>query len=224
MLSARDHTTPAAQAALERLCHTYWYPLYAFIRRTGKPPAEAEDLTQGFFAHLLGRDWLANVGPEKGRFRTFLLQSLKHYLENERLRESGPVRRPPGGFLPLEIETGEDRYLHEPADDLSPDKLYERQWVAALLTRITARLREHCEAAGKLALFEQLEPHLGGPVPRGVHAQVAAALGLSEGAVRTALHRLREEFGKFLRQAVAETVADPTAVEDELRSLSAAWH
>jgi RNA polymerase sigma factor (sigma-70 family) len=212
-----------AQRALGDLCQKYWYPLYAFVRRSGKSPHEAEDLVQGFFCHLLQRPWLDGVGPEKGRFRTYLIRCLTNYVRNEWNKEQAARRHPPGGIFPLEMSDGETHYEHEPIDEETPDKLFERRWVAALVEQAKIRLRVESERDGKLALFEALEPHLGGRVEHGILADLAARLGMSEESLRVALHRLRKRFGEILREVVAETVADPAELDEEIRHLFSAW-
>ena len=159
----------------------------------------------------------------EGRFRTFLIRCLTNYQTNEWKKEHRLMRSPPGGFVPLEMSDGETRYEHEPTDEETPEKLFDRRWAATLVEQATARLRTEYEQEGKLALFEQLEPHLGGGAERGIAAQVAAGLDMSEEALRVALHRLRKRFGEILRETIAQTVADPADVDDELRYLIRLW-
>lgn len=223
MLTAGRVSSAEAFTALESLCCQYWYPIYAFVRRRGHSPHEAQDLTQGFFADLLQREWLEKVGPERGRFRTYLLHCLTNYLTNEWKRERGPQRRPPGGIIPLESGNAEERYVHEPTDDATPEKLFQRRWVATLVDQVKARLRVECTQAAKLQQFEILEPHLGDRMERGSITEIAQTLHMSEGALRVAIYRLRQRFGELLREAVAETVANPCDVEGEIRSLFTAW-
>jgi DNA-directed RNA polymerase specialized sigma24 family protein len=223
VLAAADHQAPDVGAALEKLCRTYWYPLYAFVRRSGRSPHDAQDLTQGFFAHLLRRDWLARVGPEKGKFRTFLLACLKNYLHNEHARASGPSRNPGQPMLSIDAQDAEERYVLELADNATPEKIFHRRWVAALVEQVKERLGVECAADGKLALFEKMEPCLGDRTEQGFHTAAAAALGMSEGALRVAAHRLRQRFGQLLRDTVAETLANPAEVDEEIRSLFTAW-
>lgn len=213
----------AAEAAREELCRKYWYPLYAFIRRSGHSPHEAEDLTQGFFAHLFQRAWLDGVHQEKGRFRTYLLRCLTNYLTNEWKKGNGATRRPPGGFTPLEPGAGEVRYVRELMDHETPEVAFQRRWVMTVVEDAKALLRAEYERGGKQRLYDRLESHLAGRTDPGVHAGLAAELGMSEGAVRVHLHRLRKRFGELLRETVAQTVVHPADIEDEIRHLFAAW-
>ena len=223
VLAARRSDGAASAQALESLCRNYWYPIYAFIRRSGHAPAAAQDLTQGFFAHLLQRDWLANLSPDQGRFRTYLLHCLTHFMINEWKREQGPQRRPAGGIVPLEIDTAEGRYVHEPVDNATPETLFQRRWAAALVNQAKARLRAECLEKSKLPEFEMIEAHLGDRMEHGSVQEMARTLGLSEGALRVAIHRLRLRFRELLRETVAETLADPNEVDAEIRSLFSAW-
>jgi RNA polymerase sigma-70 factor (ECF subfamily) len=223
VLAAGRQSTPQAERALEELCRTYWYPLYAYVRRQGHAKEDAEDLTQGFFARFLERNYLEGLTSEKGRFRAFLLASLKHFLANERDR-AGRAKR--GGLAPplsLDWQDADLRYQIEAADQLSPDKFYDRTWAMMLLERVIARLREESVAEGKARLFEQLKPFLmvgKGAIP---YPQAAAELGLSEGAARVAVHRLRKRYRELLRQEVAQTLSDPAQVEEEMRALFSAF-
>jgi RNA polymerase sigma-70 factor (ECF subfamily) len=206
-------------AALERLCQTYWYPLYAYVRRQGRSPHEAQDLTQEFFARLLQKDFLVGVLREKGKFRTFLLVALKRFLVNEWTR--GQAQKRGGGcvHVPLEGHSAETRYLAEPVDRLTAEKLYERRWALTLLDRVLERLRLEFVAAGKEALFEKLKGSLmaeKGEIP---NRDAAAALGMSEGALKVAVHRLRRRFRNLFREEVAHTVANPEDIDEEIRHL-----
>jgi DNA-directed RNA polymerase specialized sigma24 family protein len=205
--------------ALSVLCRTYWYPLYAYLRRHGHQPDEAQDLTQGFFAHLLEGQVLAVADAERGRFRFFLLQSLKNFLSTERRRQFAQKR---GGGRPmwsLDFQSGEERYRLEPADPLTPERLFDRRWALTLLEQCLTELRREYESSGRGALFAALESHLeGGPEAPG-YAEVGARLGLSEGAVKVAAHRLRRRYREVLREAIAETVSTPEEIDAELRDL-----
>lgn len=223
VLTARDSDAPKAEAALARLCELYWYPIYAFLRRKGHPQAEAKDLTQGFFAYLLQRPWLHSVGPEKGHFRTYLLRCLTRYVINDTERKLGPTRSPHTRVISLDIAEAEARYAGESADQLTPDRLFERRWVAELIGHTKTRLAAEWNASGKGPLYRLLEPHLTNRAERGELAGLARTLGQSDGAVRVALHRLRHRFGELLRETVAETLADPSQVDQEIRSLFRAW-
>lgn len=219
VLAAGRDSTPDARAALEKLCRTYWPPLYSFVRRSGHPPADAQDLTQGFFFQLLQRNFLNAVDPRKGRFRSFLLASLKHYLSNERDRARAQKRG--GGQAPISIDAqdAEGRYLHEPADPMTPDKLYERRWALTVLDQALARLQKEYAASGRGAIFEQLKGELTGAATRSPHMEIGQELGMTPGAVKVAAHRLRQRFGEVLRAEIAETVARPEDVEEEIRQL-----
>lgn len=219
VLAAAQAGGPQADAALEELCRKYWYPLYAFVRRQGCGPPEAQDLIQGFFAHLLRRDWLAGVGPEKGKFRTFLLACLKHYLQNLRARELGPRRHPGQPILSIDALEAETRYGREPTDEQDPAKLFERRWALTLIEQVLQRLKGHCAAVGQATLFEVLCPYLTGDAERGDYAGIAAQLHMSPGAVRTAVTRLRGKFRELLREEIAHTVADSSEVDAEIAHL-----
>ncbi|HEX8914954.1 MAG TPA: sigma factor [Humisphaera sp.] len=214
-----------ARAAMGGLVETYWYPLYAFARRRGHADHDAMDLTQGFFAHLMGGDALGSVSPEKGRFRSFLLAAFTNYMSNQR-RAAGARRR--GGaatVLPLHPAGGadgfSDRYAHEPADHETPERLFERSFVEALLARVRARLAGDYAAAGRAELFALLEPHLLHRPDAAPRAEVGRRLGLSPAAVNMSLHRVRRRYGELLREEVALTVDDPADVDAEIRELLA---
>jgi RNA polymerase sigma-70 factor (ECF subfamily) len=208
-----------AHETLSSLCSTYWYPLYAFIRRQGATPHEAEDLTQEFFCRLLRRDWLANVQPAAGKFRSFLLTCLKNFLANEHERASaqrrGGGRRP----IPLDGENAETRYSLEPADPVTPDVLFERRWAYTLLERTMAKLRQEYSRLEKLDAFDELQGFLPGGQGNPSRAELAAKRGVSAGAIDVAVHRLRQRFGALLRENVAQTVSSEAEVEDEIRDL-----
>jgi len=222
VLDAR-HTDPQrAQAALEKLCGRYWYPLYAFIRRRGHDPHAAQDLTQSFFAHLLGKDALSGVDPSKGLFRTFLLAVLVNFLNDERDKHQAAKRGGKNQIVSFDELTAEELYRHEPIDALSPEELFERRWAFALIQQALLRLRREYEAGGKRDLFERLEPCLTGDVPPGFYDEAATRLEMNAGAVRVALHRLRRRLGELLRSEVAHTVARPEDVREEIRRLCAA--
>ena len=219
VLAAGRDSTPDARAALEKLCRTYWPPLYAFVRRSGHPPADAQDLTQGFFLQFLQRNFLDDVDPRKGRFRSFLLASLKHYLSNERDRAHAQKRG--GGLAPISIDAqdAEGRYLHEPADPMTPDKLFERRWALTVLDQALARLQDEYAATGRETIFAQLKGELTSDAARAPHAEIARELDMTPGAVKVAAHRLRQRFGEVLRAEIAETVARPEDIEEEIQHL-----
>jgi RNA polymerase sigma factor (sigma-70 family) len=213
--------SPAAQEALEKLCRVYWRPLYGFVRRQGHAPEEAEDLTQGFFAQLLERRDLDVVRREKGRLRSYLLVSLKHFLTNERHRAMAIKRGGGRSLIPLEELKSAERAALEPADNLTADLVYERHWALQVLEQVLARLREERRVTGDTVLFEQLEKVLADEPDRPSQAEIAAELGMSENAVKQAIHRLRERYRQILRDEIAQTVTAPGDVEDELRHLIA---
>lgn len=207
----------AARAALESLCTTYWYPLYAFARRKGAGPEQAEDVVQGFFARLIEKRSLREVAREKGRFRSFLLAALQHHLANERERERAAVRGGGAVIRAVDLAGADERFAREPERGRTPEQEFERAWALEVLRGATARLAEEYASSSRAGLFAALKGELeGARVP---HAEVAARLGMSPGAAKVAAHRLRERFGETLRAIVAETVASPAAVEGELGSL-----
>jgi RNA polymerase sigma factor (sigma-70 family) len=209
----------AARSALAKLCETYWYPLYAYVRRRGVTREDARDLTQGFFAFLIERRDFDSLRKERGRFRAFLLASMQHYLANDFARRTTLKRG--GGTLPisLEFDDAEGRYRFEPAAKETPQTLFERRWALTVLERALAEVRKEWEAASKTVEFEALKSCLLGGTPEGGYAAVARDISSSEGAVRVAVHRLRRKFQKRLREEIAETVADPSEVDDEIRYL-----
>ena len=214
--AACDGPTGEADAALEALCRAYWYPLYAYVRRSGHAPADAQDLTQAFFARLLEKAWLRDALPERGRFRSFLLMALKRFLAKEWRR--GAARKRGGGiaFVALDAGEAESRYAVEPS--LGPDAIFERRWALTLLDRALARLAEETTAAGSEREWLALKPHLLTADRHEVsYEETAAALGLNAGAARVAVHRLRRRFRAVIRDEIAQTVGDAGALEDELR-------
>ena len=221
VLAARDGSDTEARAALEGLCQTYWQPLYAYIRHQGADPEEARDLTQGFFAELLEKDFLSSVDPEKGRFRAFLLASLRHFLAHQR-RSAQTLKRGGGTrTLSLDTEVGEQSYALHSGAQITPMDVFEQRWATTVLERAMVRLQHHSEASGDRTLFQRLKPYLTSPEPQAPYREVAEALGISEGGVASAVHRLRQRYGKCLRAEIAETVAEPEEVDDELRQLLA---
>ncbi len=216
---AREGSDTEARRALEELCQTYWHPLYAFVRRQGYSPDEAQDLTQAYFTELLEKDVLQVVDPSAGRFRSFLLASLKNFLSHERDRERALKRG--GGALTfsLEADTAE-AVIDDPAtDQLTPEQAYERQWALTVLERSLARLHRTADESGATDQFARLKPYLTGGDATVPYREVASQLGMTEGAVKTAVYRLRKSFGGMLRAEIAETVADPAHVDDEIRHL-----
>ncbi|MEX2140649.1 MAG: sigma-70 family RNA polymerase sigma factor [Pirellulales bacterium] len=222
VLSAADRASPGFQQALAELCGTYWYPLYAFVRRQGASAVEAEDLTQEFFLALVDKEFLAATGPEKGRFRTFLLLCLKRFLANQRDRQHAQKRGGGRTLVSINRDEAESRYQAEPADAATPERIYERRWALALLDQVLARLEDEYRQARKSALFARLKIYLVADAAAESHAAVAADLGLSTGAVKVAVHRLRRRYGELLRAEVARTLEQPRDVKEEIQSLFAA--
>lgn len=219
VLTAGETSNPEIQGALEALCRTYWYPLYAYVRRTGRNPEEACDLTQEFFARFLRQGHVSLADPARGRFRTFLLTSMKRFVANEWKKEHRLKRGGDQQILSLDAAEGEQRFAGEPADAASPDVLYERRWAAALLERVLGLLGEECATSGRGAQFEALKARLWGENRDVPQAALADQLGMSEGAFKVAAHRMRARYRELLRTEIAHTVASAGEVEDELRHL-----
>jgi RNA polymerase sigma-70 factor (ECF subfamily) len=219
VLQAGGENSTLTHAALEKLCQTYWYPLYAFIRRRGLGPHDAEDLTQAYFAHLLERDALKTVAREKGKFRSFLLASLTNFLNNERDKQKTLKRGGRVHIISWDEAKAEDQYQHEPADHVTPENLFERRWAFTVFEQSLERLKQEHQGQSKQPLFNKLHPYLTREAEPGFLSNVSAELKLTEGAVKVALHRLRRRFGELLRSQVAYTVADPELVEEEIRHL-----
>lgn len=210
-----------AREALSNLCQRYWFPLYAYARRRVPNLQEAQDLTQEFFVRLIEKNTVARAAPERGRFRSFLLASLDNFLANEWDRSNAKKRGGGCQPLPLDLDTGESRLNLEPAHNLTPERLYEREWTLTLLNLAMDGLRADCESAGKLRQFELLQGALSGDSQTLSYANIAAELQMTEEAVRQAAHRLRKRYRELLRAEVAATVADPSEVDEEIRSLLA---
>jgi RNA polymerase sigma-70 factor (ECF subfamily) len=222
VLAAGSRSTPNADVALEELCRTYWYPLYAYVRRHGHSREDAEDLTQAFFARLLEKNYLEGISTDKGKFRAFLLVALKRFLANEWDRANRQKRG--GGVIPLSLDwrDADQRYQINPADTLSPDKLYDRAWAVTVLEQVITRLRDESAAEGKARLYEQLKAFLMAGKSDIPYAQAAAALELTEGAVRVAVHRLRRRYRELLREQIAQTLSDPAQADEEMQALFSA--
>ncbi len=219
VLTAARNDTPRAQAALEHLCRTYWYPIYCFVRRQGHSTHDAQDLTQEFFARVLEKNWIADADQSRGLFRSFLLLTLKRFLAVEWRKAHAQKRG--GGYhlVPLPLDKAETRYAGEPADAYSPEQAFEEQWALTLLDTVLRGLGEDYEKDGNGRLFEVLKPALAGSREAQPYAALASALNMSEGAVRVAVHRLRERYRERLKAEVAHTVASAAEVDDELRHL-----
>jgi RNA polymerase sigma factor (sigma-70 family) len=219
VLQAGDEASPQRLAALDQLCRSYWFPLYAYVRRCGESPEDAKDLTQEFFARLLEKNWLRAASPERGRFRWYLLASLKHFLSNEwdraRTQKRGGDRRP----ISLDQLSPEERYLVEPTDGLSADKVYDRTWALTLLERARERLRCEFAAAERTVRFEMLEQFLPGAQKATTYAEMAKRLNLAEGTIKSDVSRLRRRYGELLRDELGQTLGSVTDLEDELHHL-----
>lgn len=211
----------AAREALAVLCQTYWYPLYAYVRRRGHDAEEARDLTQSFFVRLLEKNTLGAADPERGRFRAFLLTSLKNFLVSEWDRTSAKKRGGGRVVLPLaaDFDSAERLYGREPPDTLTPERLYERRWALTLLDAVLLDLQNQYTAGGRAKLFEHLKPYLTGDAHAPPQSQSASALGITEGAAQVAIHRLRKRYRELLRSHIEQTVESPEQVEDEIRDL-----
>lgn len=216
-MTARADGGTASSVALETLCGTYWYPLYAFVRRLGHGAHDAQDLTQEFFARLLAKEWLDGVVRERGRFRTFLIMALRRFLANEWDRARAEKRGGGCAVLSLDAEMAEARYAIEPAVVAPADLLYERRWALTLLDQAMSRLREEYASHGRERAFAQLKEYLTAERNSIPYADVAEALGTSSGAARVAVHRLRKRFREVFREAIADTVAQASEVDEEVR-------
>jgi RNA polymerase sigma-70 factor (ECF subfamily) len=221
VLAAGDQDSPEGHEALAALCSGYWYPIYAFVRRQGFAADQAQDLTQEFFARLLEKHYLAHVNPEKGKFRSFLLASCKHFLANERDRERALKRGGGQTIPPLDFVRAESRYSLEPADALTPERLFERRWALTLLDQALERLRVEFSASGRDQLFDTLKAFLTGE-KAGPYEQLAGQLDMTTGAIKVAVHRLRNRYRELLREEIARTLGDAGDIDDEIRNLFSA--
>jgi RNA polymerase sigma-70 factor (ECF subfamily) len=223
VLAAGQRHTPQSDGALEELCRTYWFPLYAYVRRRGHAKADAEDLTQAFFAKLLEKNSLANLDSERGKFRAFLLAALKHFLANEWDKAQAQKRGGSETHLSLDWQTADTKFQVAAQNEPSPDKAFDREWALALLARVIERLQLECGAEGKGKLFEQLKVFLMAGKSESAQADVARSLGMEEGAVRVAIHRLRKRYRQLLRDEIANTLSDAAMVDEEMRALFGAF-
>ena len=220
IIAAGDHATPEARTALEGLCEAYWYPIYALIRRRGHPPDEASDLTQDYFTRLLEKPVIAAADRSKGRFRAFLKTDCQHFLLDKGRRKR--VRAEVLKMVSIDTEEAEDRYRFEPADDMTPDRLFDRTWAVTLLNRVLGLLAEEYAARGRAQVFDRLKVVLTqgrGTVPA---TPLAAQLSTTEAAIYVAVHRLKKRYREILQEQIAATLDDPSGVDDEIRSLFAA--
>jgi RNA polymerase sigma factor (sigma-70 family) len=218
VLSAREQPSAQSAAALETLCRTYWPPLYAYVRRQGHSPADAQDLTQEFFARLLQKDYLRSVAREKGKFRTFLLVMFTRFLADE-WDKARTQKRGGGKVFCVDWASAETRFLQQPVEHLTPEKVYEQRWALTLLEQVYAQLEREYKEEGRGALFEALRFALTGSRSAVPYLELARQLQTTDGAVRVAVHRLRQRYRELLRQTIAETVSSPAEVEEELRHL-----
>jgi len=219
VLAAGCSSSPESQRALESLCAGYWPPVYAHLRRAGHNGDDASDLTQEFFARLLAASTLNNADAAQGRFRSYLLGALKHFLADERDRANAQKRGAGREILSLDATTGEESYAWEPVDNRTPDQIFDRRWALALMARALNRLEEECSLAGKAALFTRLKDFLTEGTTAATYPEVADALGMTEANVRMTVTRLRRRYGELIRAEVARTVGSPREVEDEMRYL-----
>jgi len=218
---ARNSGSPRAEDAMEKLCRAYWPPLYAYIRREGHGATEAQDLTQEFFARLLAKDYLQHLRHQDGKFRSFLLTFLKHFLSDER-DKAGALKRGGGmTFVSLDETSVEDRCLDALSNGLSPEQIFERRWAQTVMERALNRLRQEYEADGKAALFEELKDIQPGEHGESSHAEIGARLGMARGTIASAVHRLRKRHRELVREEIAQTVARPEEIDEEIRNLLA---
>ena len=220
-MKASRASAPGSREALSQLCELYWPPLYGFARRQGYSVEQAQDLTQAFFARFLEKQDVQDADPARGRFRSFLLGSFKHFLANEYDRERAKKRGGDQAKIALEVDSAEARYVAEPADELTPEALFERQWALGVIDRVMDALRADLMKSGKEATFDELKGLLVGEKEQGGYAAIARTLGTSEGAIKVTVHRLRQKFRERLRAEIAATVADDAEIEDEIRYLMA---
>ena len=223
VLAAGQRHTPQADHALEELCRTYWFPLYAYVRRRGHAKADAEDLVQAFFARFLAKNYLEGLSEERGRFRAFLLAAVKHFLANQWDKLQRQKRGGTAEHLSLDWETADTKFQLACTSEPSPDQAYDREWAVALLGKVIERLQAESAGDGKAKLFERLKIFLATGKGESAHAEVAHALGLEAGAVRVAVHRLRKRYRVLLREEIARTLSDRAMVDAEMLVLFGAF-
>ena len=221
VLSAGDNRSLQASAALDKLCRSYWYPLYAYVRRRGHDPESAKELTQEFFALLLSKGLLAGVDPTKGKFRSWLLGVMNHFLAHEWARMRAQKRGGGQPMFSLDETTAEERYRLEPVDESTPEKIFDCRWAFTVLDQAAARLRGEHEAAGKGDLYSTLKSFVSAEAAPVSYEEAARRLGLSQGAVKSAIHRLRQRYQELIRDEIAQTVTGATEIDDEIRYLLA---
>jgi RNA polymerase sigma-70 factor (ECF subfamily) len=222
VMAAGRNSSPAAREAMEALCKTYWYPLYAFVRRAGHSAHDAQDLTQSFFERFLEKNFLGDIHRDRGKFRSFLLAALKHFLANEWDRAHAQKRGGKVAFISIDEQTAEERYRLEPADHLTAEKIYARRWACTLLDNVLELLKEEFKKAGKAAEFARMKVFLSGERASLPYAEMAPKLGMSEAALKVAVHRVRKRYRELLRAEIAQTLENPADVDSEIRELYAA--
>jgi RNA polymerase sigma-70 factor (ECF subfamily) len=221
VLAAKEGGSSRAAEAMEKLCRTYWRPVYAYVRRQNHNPQEAEDLTQEFFTRLLAKDYLQHLRHQEGKFRSFLLTFVKRFLSDERDKASAQKRGGGKSFISLDETSAEETYLNGAVNGLSADQIFERRWAQTVMERALSRLREEYVAGGKAELFDQLKEIQPGEHGESSYADIGARLGLAEGTVKSAVHRLRRRHREMLREEIAQTVARPEEIDEEIRNLLA---
>jgi RNA polymerase sigma-70 factor (ECF subfamily) len=221
VVDAGQNDSPKASEAMAQLCRAYWYPLYAYVRRKGYSAPDAQDLTQGFFAWLLARNYVSGADRQKGKFRSYLLGTFEHFLAREWRRAHAEKRGGGQAVFSLDETDAENRYLLEPAHELTPAKMFERRWATTLLEQAMRRLEEECRAGSKGALFDKVKELLSANAGESSYAEIAFSLGMTEGALKVAVHRLRHRYGELLRLEVAQTLASAEDIDEELRELFA---
>ena len=222
VVAAGRKSSPDAEAALETLCSAYWFPLYAYVRSRGKNADDARDLTQDFFARLLEKDFLQTADPDRGRFRSFLLTVLKRFLSNEHEKEQALKRGGGHRKLSIDFDSGEQRMQIESTTTATPESIFERQWALTLLQRVLASLEADYRESGRGELFDYCGVYLTGSTGAPPYAETAEQLGMTEGALKVAVHRMRKQYREKLKEEVAQTVSSEDDVEDEIRSLMSA--
>jgi RNA polymerase sigma-70 factor (ECF subfamily) len=223
VLAAGQRTSAEADRALADLCRTYWFPLYAYVRRRGFSREDAEDLTQSFFARFLEKDFPDGLSAERGKFRAFLLASLKHFLANERDKAQTQKRGGQAKHFSIDGKSADSQFEVASTTELTPDKAFDREWAVALLARVIERLQSACVSEGRARQFEGLKPFLTAGKGECPHAEAALALGMDEAAVRVAVHRLRKRYRQLLRDEISQTLFDPSQVDEEMRALFRAF-
>ena len=221
MLRAGSRGAERAEAALAKLCGDYWYPLYAYVRRHGRSPHDAQDLTQSFILEVIEGPLLSRADPDKGRFRSFMLGSLQNFLSKERRAQRAQKRGGGEKVISLDEAAAEERFAAEPAHEQTPEHLFERNWAFALIEAVFGQLRGEYLQAQRGALFEALQPYLSGKDGRASYGEVGQRLGLSENTVAVSIHRMRRRYGELLREMIAATVSTPAEIEEELAHLRA---